>query len=397
MKVFSDNASLDKDAKDCSGFNKDQRRNFWLRTTGAMYEMSYNSLYYYRLLEENSLRVSKFTTQIDRDLRRTFPEDPYFNKPESFDILKNILMAYSFRNPNIGYCQGMNFLAGRFLTLGFSEVEAFWLMVQLIERYLPFEYFSTMTGVLIDQKIFDFLLRTRLSKIANLFDSLDINSSLITVQWFTCIFANTFSPKVVARLWDEYFIHGHSIVYKIALGIFWISEADILEKSELSQICAAIDKNCKSIQYIEDFIKIINNKHFKNHPFLAQRINQLASNEVNKEINDRFSVILSHEEIMQKIENCEKEDYCRQINIATSNFFTFMADGVVEVVEGYWDRPGTEKVLDLSLIRESANLMVGKKNHFCQIEIDEDKVYKDEISSSFAEIMMEVKSMKKVD
>jgi hypothetical protein len=253
-----------------------------------------------------------------------------------------------------------------------------------------------MTGVLIDQKIFDFHLRTRLSNVAKLFDSLEINSSLITVQWFTCIFANSFSPKVTARLWDEYFIHGHSIVYKIALAIFWISEAEILEKRELSQICAVIQKNCKSIQYVDDFIKIVNRKHFKNHPLVLQRLNQIAVKKVNEEIYGRFRVVLTESEIMKKIENCENDEFCRQINISTSSFFTFMADSEVKVIEDYWLRPGVEREKNLSLFRESENLMLGKKNHFCQIEINEDKIYNDQVSSSFIEILKEVQEFNEI-
>ena len=369
-----------------------QRKKLWLKNSGAMYEMSYNPLYYPRLLEETKLKVSKFTTQIERDLHRTFPDEPYFRIEKNFKVLKNILSAYSFRNPNVGYCQGMNFIAGRFLTLDFSELESFWLLVQVIERYLPFEYFSTMTGVLIDQKVFDYLLRTRLPRVARLFDNLDINSSLLTVQWFTCVFANMFSPEVISRLWDELFIHGHSLVYKISLGIFWVTQSEILLKSELTQICGCIEKFCKNLKDTESFISTINKKIFKNHPYLIEKLEEAAIKEVNKEINQRFSYVLSEKEVMERIQNCENEQFCRQINLATSSFFTFMADDQVNFKEDYLETM-TNRVENLSLKRESEALMVGKKNHFCLIEINEDKVYQTKIPSSFLEIAEEAKKI----
>jgi GTPase-activating protein len=76
--------------------------------------MCFNSLYYYRLLKEKGNLVSNFTKQIEKDLHRTFPEENFFKNPNNFSVLKNILVAYSYRNPNVGYCQGMNFIAGRF-------------------------------------------------------------------------------------------------------------------------------------------------------------------------------------------------------------------------------------------------------------------------------------------
>jgi hypothetical protein len=42
--------------------------------------------------------------------------------------LRRVLRAYSYYDRDVGYCQGMNFIAGMFLTL-MTEEEAFWLLV----------------------------------------------------------------------------------------------------------------------------------------------------------------------------------------------------------------------------------------------------------------------------
>lgn len=42
--------------------------------------------------------------------------------------LRRVLRAYSYHDRDVGYCQGMNFIAGMFLTQ-LSEEEAFWLLV----------------------------------------------------------------------------------------------------------------------------------------------------------------------------------------------------------------------------------------------------------------------------
>lgn len=52
----------------------------------------------------------KFTTslfQIELDLRRTLPNNKYFEEESSEGIpkLRRILLAYSYHNPVIGYCQ----------------------------------------------------------------------------------------------------------------------------------------------------------------------------------------------------------------------------------------------------------------------------------------------------
>ena len=59
------------------------------------------------------------------------------------------MKAYIKRNAIIGYCQGMNFIAGR-LRKFMSEEETFWVFTMIVETYLPFDYFAMMVGVLID-------------------------------------------------------------------------------------------------------------------------------------------------------------------------------------------------------------------------------------------------------
>lgn len=372
------------------------RRKAWLEISGAMYEMCYNSLYYYRLLKENKTIQSRFADQIYIDLHRTFPKDPFFSDPKSFEILDNILTAYSFRNPNVGYCQGMNFIAGRFLTLGFSEVETFWMLVQVVERYLPFEYYSTMSGVLIDQKVFDYLLRTRLPKIAKVFDKLEINSSLITVQWFTCLFAYTFRANIVTRIWDEVFKQGHGIIYRISLAVFFLAGKELKGKKELTEVFQCFENTCKSIKNPEKFLQLIDRKLFRIHPVLLERIKDSATTEANKELLERCNTIYTKEEIMKKmLIICDDDDTCKQIDYATTSFFTFMTDLIISIDDDYLELELYRKVVDVSLIRESQDLMVGRKNHLCRKEPDynEVKSFKNDVKSSFLEITQDVRDL----
>jgi len=80
------------------------------------------------------------------------------------DALYNILLAYTIRNPTIGYCQGFNFFVGRILE-AFStphylaQEETFWVMCQIVETLLPLDYYANLVGALIDQKVFESLLQ----------------------------------------------------------------------------------------------------------------------------------------------------------------------------------------------------------------------------------------------
>lgn len=46
-----------------------------------------------------------------------------------------------------------------------NEEEAFWTLVQIVEVYLPLDYYSNLLGVLIDLKVFKDLMSKRLPKL----------------------------------------------------------------------------------------------------------------------------------------------------------------------------------------------------------------------------------------
>ena len=67
-------------------------------------------------------------------------------------MLFNVLRAYAAHNPEVGYCQGFNFIVGRLLRI-MSEEEAFWMLSSLLESFLPLDYYCKMMGVILDHNI----------------------------------------------------------------------------------------------------------------------------------------------------------------------------------------------------------------------------------------------------
>ena len=62
-----------------------------------------------------------YANDIAKDLDRTFPKHHLFYiKPEYKLRLNNILQAFAVKNPDIGYIQGLNFIAGH-LILQFTD------------------------------------------------------------------------------------------------------------------------------------------------------------------------------------------------------------------------------------------------------------------------------------
>jgi hypothetical protein len=66
---------------------------------------------YIELLKQESV----YEKAITRDLHRTFPHHPYFQSYQGQESLFNVVKAYSLYDPEVGYCQGLAFVAGPLL------------------------------------------------------------------------------------------------------------------------------------------------------------------------------------------------------------------------------------------------------------------------------------------
>ncbi|KAJ9548570.1 hypothetical protein OSB04_021113 [Centaurea solstitialis] len=91
---------------------------------------------------EQAKRFTKFRERkglIERDVVRTDRSLPFYEGDENpnVNLLRNILLTYSFYNFDLGYCQGMSDLLSPILFTMEDESEAFWCFVSLMERLGP--------------------------------------------------------------------------------------------------------------------------------------------------------------------------------------------------------------------------------------------------------------------
>lgn len=76
------------------------------------------------------------------DIPRTFPDHPRFGvNGTDRDLLFNVLRAYANFNPDIGYTQGMSFIAA-VLLMHMNEETAFWVFVQMLKHYQLAPFFT---------------------------------------------------------------------------------------------------------------------------------------------------------------------------------------------------------------------------------------------------------------
>ncbi|CAI5783772.1 TBC1 domain family member 1 isoform X4 [Podarcis lilfordi] len=172
------------------------------------------------------------------DLGRTFPTHPYFSAQLGAGQLSlyNILKAYSLLDPEVGYCQGLSFVAG-VLLLHMSEEEAFKMLKFLMfDMGLRKQYRPDMTILQIQMYQLSRLLHDYHRDLYNHFEAHEIGPSLYAAPWFLTMFASQFPLGFVARVFDMLFLQGSEVIFKVALSLLGSHKPLILQHENLETI-----------------------------------------------------------------------------------------------------------------------------------------------------------------
>ncbi|XP_053420127.1 TBC1 domain family member 4 isoform X2 [Nycticebus coucang] len=177
------------------------------------------------------------------DLGRTFPTHPYFSVQLGAGQLSlfNLLKAYSLLDKEVGYCQGISFVAG-VLLLHMSEEQAFE-MLKFLMYDLGFrkQYRPDMMSLQIQMYQLSRLLHDYHRDLYNHLEENEISPSLYAAPWFLTLFASQFSLGFVARVFDIIFLQGTEVIFKVALSLLSSQETLIME--------------CENFENIVEFLK----------------------------------------------------------------------------------------------------------------------------------------------
>lgn len=233
-----------------AGVPREHRPRVWRWLVHRRVQHLHSSGCYQELLARGRACEHPAARQIELDLNRTFPTNKHFTCPTSSfpDKLRRVLLAFSWQNPTIGYCQGLNRLAAIALLVLEDEESAFWCLVAIVETILPAEYYSkTLTASQVDQRVLQDLLSEKLPRLTAHLGQRHVDLSLITFNWFLVIFADSLISDILLRVWDAFLYEGTKVVFRYALAIFKYNEEAILQLQDSLEI----------YQYLRFFTKTI--------------------------------------------------------------------------------------------------------------------------------------------
>ncbi|KAJ1219215.1 hypothetical protein NDU88_006784 [Pleurodeles waltl] len=282
------------------GIPVEYRQDVWKWIVSRRVPISQNANLYENLLKNCENKENPASRQIELDLHRTLTNNRHFSVPTSQYIqkLRRVLLAFSWHNPTIGYCQGLNRLAALILLVMQEEESSFWCLVDIVENVMPVEYYSkTLAASQVDQRVFKDFLAEKLPKLTAHFEQHKIDLSLLTFNWFLVVFVDSLVSDILLRIWDAFLYEGTKVIFRYALAIFKYNEEEILRKHETTEI----------YQYLASFTQTICD---------GRKLTNIAFNEMNpfpmKQLRNRRAAHM--EKLKAELRELEriKEEYVKE-------------------------------------------------------------------------------------
>lgn len=218
---------------------------------------------------------------------------------------------------------------------------------------MPFDYYTDMTGLIVDVKVLEKLISIYLPKVDKRLKEINLEPMLFAVQWFVCIYSYNFPSNLVIRVWDIFFIEGILFIFKVALAIMHIFRKEIRALSEFNEgiaYCGTMASKITDIDLLLESTELF--------PVTIEEIE-----------NIRHSLSAQTPDFTNFTSICSNDAECKKLQKLTSQYFTFMCTANLNINEDYLDERTTSKSFEVKngrIIEDT--LMIGVRNHYCSKE-----------------------------
>jgi len=158
-------------------------------------------------------------------------------------------MAYSLFRPDLGYVQGMSYVAGSILLHFGTEYETFMMFANLMNREdMLFNFYSfDMDKVTVVFSVFMRLLKEKLPSLHSTFEQTGLSCNIFLFEWVVALYSNIFPLEVSSRIWDNFLYFGDFYIIKTALGICSCIEAKTQQAGSFENIVLLLKSVKKEI------------------------------------------------------------------------------------------------------------------------------------------------------
>ncbi|XP_068254258.1 TBC1 domain family member 12 isoform X2 [Nyctibius grandis] len=179
---------------------------------------------------------------IKLDISRTFPSLYIFQKGGPYhDLLHSVLGAYTCYRPDVGYVQGMSFIAA-VLILNLEEADAFIAFANLLNKPCQLAFFRVDHSMMLKYfATFEVFFEENLPKLFLHFKSYSLTPDIYLIDWIFTLYSKSLPLDLACRVWDVFCRDGEEFLFRTGLGILRLYE-DILLQMDFIHIAQFLTK-----------------------------------------------------------------------------------------------------------------------------------------------------------
>ncbi|XP_061915401.1 TBC1 domain family member 12-like isoform X2 [Entelurus aequoreus] len=185
---------------------------------------------------------------IKLDISRTFPSLFIFQKGGPYhDLLHSVLGAYTCYRPDIGYVQGMSFIAA-VLILNLEEAEAFITFANLLNKPCQMAFFRVDHELMLKYfAVFEVFFEENLPRLFSHFQTNQLTPDLYLIDWIFTLYSKSLPLDVACRVWDVFCRDGEESLFRTGLGILRLFE-DVLLQMDFIHIAQFLSRLPEDLQ-----------------------------------------------------------------------------------------------------------------------------------------------------
>jgi len=213
------------------GLPERQRGKVWEYLVKAKKYRDKQKMTYKEYLNTPSTDNTDYT--ISKDILRTFPELKVHKEDikEGENSLFNVLRSYAIYDPEVKYCQGMNFIVFLFLqNLDSNEERAFWLLVGMMKHLKWRKLYKLDTPKLM--KLLERLKKKMKKEVEDIYDHL-INQELpiegIFAPYFLTLFLYSTPVNIAEKIIDWFLYKGEDFILEMIIKMLKMKQNKILK------------------------------------------------------------------------------------------------------------------------------------------------------------------------
>uniref|UniRef100_A0A671Q4J7 TBC1 domain family member 14-like n=1 Tax=Sinocyclocheilus anshuiensis TaxID=1608454 RepID=A0A671Q4J7_9TELE len=210
---------------------------------------------------------------IKLDISRTFPNLCIFQQGGPYhDVLHSILGAYTCYRPDVGYVQGMSFIAA-VLILNMDTAEAFIAFANLLNKPCQMAFYRMDHSLMLTYfAAFEVFFEENLPKLFAHFKNNNLSSDIYLIDWIFTLYSKSLPLDIACRVWDVFCRDGEEFLFRTALGILRLYE-DILTHMDFIHIAQFLTRLPEYISAEKIFSSITSiNMNSKNKKWAQVRI-----------------------------------------------------------------------------------------------------------------------------